>query len=566
MLTLDFKYNYVFQYLDRGVEILNILITSIYVIPFTYQILILSILLFSYRMKYGSYIRNNVFRRSLYVASLILASLYLSWFIVHPIERITHVKTNLVNGNGVYPLLDNPLVILSALLLIFSTSIFILLSSIEIGHWIRHLKIIDNVSKYLLIIASITVSLSYLLYLAFKYIFLIGKLTYYPTIYDVLFIGFLSSILFYRGSKALTKVRILGCHPFSSYTLLTISALSISYLKPEVVLDIFNAINLKTFIAIFIVTSIFAWIGITTEIFRKFFYPWGSEDAEYFIRGSGALAYIIIIILSFMAALNLSIYYSFGQIHVRPNLANLEALYSLLVIGLSVSVISNIIIKFKRNFYILHGISLTLIVLVLAFLILDYYLLLLNTLIILLLVAISTILISWRLKILLNVKVELSKILIAISIILILAPVLLGGYVEYANILEVKSIEKPIPIKYLNSSTYIANNKVLLLNDSKIIERPLYNLTKVNLEVNGRNTTLLLYRYTAKDLNYSTPYLIQQNLLSMYKIRIEEASKDIIKIGIYRYYWSQYINMLTMILIAIGLIFYIYEEYKVRKT
>jgi len=124
------------------------------------------------------------------------------------------------------------------------------------------------------------------------------------------------------------------------------------HLDPLFILGYRNAVNIVNLSLSIVIPLIFYSPLMGRSIFRRSFYPWMSEDYNYFLRASSSSIYFIIIAALIYMAINLSIYHTAGRI-VRPSQDFIQAILSLIFLSSLIYSIVNLMVRRYRNFYLI---------------------------------------------------------------------------------------------------------------------------------------------------------------------------------------------------------------------
>ena len=351
-LVRDYTYQIVYRYMYNEATPLHLFSSILFSNPLLISLALLAVSVFVTRFLLSGYIGRENFRRFIWGSSLYI-------MVIHICLLLSNIyvasEVNYSQGVGGYIYQSEPIFIFLYLTLMLGAwaSIFsgLLLSSTwvrKIDRVLRWVNLLSDASLIFFFISFIIRIYLNILYESRRSFLLLRAL-------DILIIAGIATVLFSKDSLRLGYRRVLGCLAFSSTILITFFTMLLTYLSPPVLLGSVNAVDLYTLSPSLFLPLIVGFILMGREVYRRPFYPWMSEDDDYFIRVSSSSVYFLIILASLYMALTLSVYYTSGS-NPFPSSDFTYSVYVLFYISIAVIPLSSVIIMKWRNFYLLYGI------------------------------------------------------------------------------------------------------------------------------------------------------------------------------------------------------------------
>ncbi len=559
VFKLDFQYNHVFNFLYPNASPMERFTSVFYSAPTLYILLITAFIGFSIRFKWNSFLGRYPFRRFLYAFTMSLATLYTT--LAYP-GLINKFSMPMETGSGIYPLQTNPLMMVQIILMIITVSLLLISGSIFIGVWEKKLSFLWVTGEKLYNVSMIFTVILFFMRIYYNNLFLSGIKFIEWNMLDILIGGLLVVQLFAKDSIQLSKNRVLGVLPFSSYVTVVYSILFSSYIVPKVVLGLYNAINIVSLVSALAIPTFFMSFPIGTKIFKRSFYPWMSEDPRYFIRATTSSIYIIIIAAIIWLSTVSSIYFTAGK-YIHLNESYIWALLIFFLISLVISPIIQVLMKWTMNFYIFYGILFSLFGILVGaqiYKLYDFSILIFITIGIGI-AALIGVLVRRGVK-----KFSLYNLYILVFLIFLIGFFSAYMYSEKSVTGEITSRKTldayGVDISYISNKAFNSSTQVLNESMKSNITSPMYKIDVLDLRIGMKNIRLFRMNYPSKDITLSQAALYPHSsyTLKLLISRYFTGQSPKISITVYRYNWFYYNYYIWPILLSIVLLFYNRDE------
>jgi|Deesub1362A_J573_1020465.scaffolds.fasta_scaffold00008_37 hypothetical protein len=556
MYELDFKYPYVFEHLYSGSGVLDRCIAFLYAAPGLSLLMILGTITVLFRVLYGGFLSRAPFRRFL-TGSMLLTPAILANYIYPGLFNT--FEPILSEGSGGYPLQSSPMIVSTQVIALLAISLSITGSLIYLAMWEKRIPIFYRMASRLIDASLILLSVELVLRIYFGNIFYSRRNFLEWSTLDLLIIGFILSLLFIKDSSKLAEKRFIGVLPFSSYLSIIYTLILVLHLKMPLILNVEHAIIIEDLVVGLVSSFIFASLILGTRIFKKPFYPWLSEETQYFVRVSSSSLYLIVVLAILYMTLSLSIYFSAGKA-VRPSPDYSHAVLILFILSVVIAPIVQLMVRWKKNFYLIYGVLFLFIFMSIGAKTYELYepspavylLMLIG-------IGVATFLF-------LHKREDRARGLHLYTIILLVFLILFYAAYNYSEdgvveeIYEAGSMEAyGVSIKYLSHEIHNSTTQVYISpdNPSRVT---FFVIVDVSLDVDGKRISVSRINYPAKDIIMYRGELYPQGtyMLKIAMGRFAVGASPKIDISVYRYGWSTYYYYIWPILLAVA--FYLYDK------
>ncbi len=563
MYQLDFKYPYVFEYLYSGSTILDRCIAFLYAVPGLTLLLILGLMTIVFRVLYSGYLNREPYRKFLIGTALLTPAILANY--LYP-GLFNTFETIVNEGSGGYPLQSSPIILSIQGVAILAIAFSITGALIYLAMWEKRIPVLYKMASRLIDISLILLAIEYILRIYFNNVFYSRRGFLEWSTIDLLIIGFIISILFIKDSSKLAEKRSIGVLPFSSYLTIIYSLILVLHLKIPLILNVEHAILIEDLVVGLVSSFIFASLILGTRIFKKPFYPWLSEETQYFVRVSSSSIYLIIILATLYMTLSLSIYFSAGKT-VRPSPEYSEAVLILFILSVVISPVVQLIVRWRKNFYLIYGILFLFIFMSIGA---KTYKLYDPTPAVYLLSLVGLAVAAF---LFIHKREDRAKGLHLYTIILLLFLILFYAAYTYSDkgvveeIYEKGSMEAyGVTIKYLSYEVHNSTTQVYVSpdNPSKVT---LSTVVDVFLDMEGTKLTVSRINYPAKNIIMYRGELYPQGtyMLKVAMGRFALGASPKIDISVYQYGWSIYYYYIWPILLALAFYLYDKDELPIKK-
>ena len=545
LYTLNLSFSFLFTSISIGMDISSIILALLPSFPIGFFSIIASIPLYLIRFRVPN-ILNRVQYRRLYISYLTWLTILSIVYSLYPPYKYFDATPQ--TSQGIFPHYNDPIILLSTILYYIIAISTIVSASFYLASWVTPIQMYEKQFRILLILSAVlsfTVLLIRIYYLNL----------HYPVesfirfnILDLNNIIALSASILLLETEAFRGRRILGTVPVSAY-FLGFSGISIlNVLNPYTVGTILNVSDLYLYIALITVSIAGVASIVGTELFKRFFLPWDSDEEPFLSRYPLILILYLIILLSIFYSLNLLIYYSAGRHEILLSVVAVEMILGLYVMAAFSSILSSILCRFRRDLAVTTILTIVLVVISIILLYiytLDSFLILASM--------------GYILAVILSVvsrggvkPLGRAVLLTTFIIMLITMSTFEKGPSKSVGVGEYYSIDNYRFV--LNDASFIESSESVLkdIGGNKTVK--LYLLNKAYL-----NETILIekYHYPAKNIDYYNPYKIQE-YLTRYNIFLNSVSKKKDRAFIFytKYMWNDYefiIQIILMILYAIAI-------------
>ena len=555
VFTLNFQYKHVFQYLYSEATPMEKFISVFYSAPSLYVLLLTALIGYFIRFKWGVFLGRPPFRRILYGIAMAIAALY--GVSAYP-GLINKFNVSLDNGSGVYPLQINPVIFTQIIFVIAIVSLLIIGGSIFIGLWEKRILLLWKLGEKIYDVSLVLTILLFFIRIYYNNIFL-SKISFIEwDIIDVMICGLLVSQLFVKDSIRLSRNRVLGVLPFSSYLTAVYSILFLFHIMPKQILGLENAIYIPIFISALVIPAFFMAFPVGSKILKRSFYPWMSEEPRYFIRVSTSSIYVIIIAGVIYLSTISSIYFSSGK-YVYPSESYVWAFLVFFLISFVISPVIQVLMKWTKNFYIFYGILFLLAAFLLGEQIYKLYDFRISIFITIGvgIVALLGILIRRGLR-----GFSLYNIYILIFLIFLIVFFSANTYSEKGIVSEIVSSKSitayGVNIKYVSYESFNSSIQVINENLKSGSIYPMYKMLRISLDTGTKNIKLFRMNYPSKNIILSKGFLYPHDsyTIKLLITRYVAGPPTKIDISVYRYNWVYYNYYIWPILLSIALLLY----------
>jgi len=311
----NIEYSYNFLYSHSTVPLFDRIFNLLYSMPGDSFLVFAAIFLVVLRLRIGHQLYRTGVREAINGYLLSVASLTMVYIFYPPFEIYSNIAA--LDGRGAYPIWTLPFSNVTIISFYVGVSLILVGASLYLYMWRESISGLDGFArKSLFIGSSIVVFIVFIRFLYSNIIFGRERFINFTTFDIALIILLVSSMLFYEISQIARK-RIIGAMAISSYLTVLSSLTSIIALKPETFLPIDNVLNTGEYLFLLFTSIVLSSLVISSEIFRRSFFPWFSEDIEFLTRGGSSIVLLALLISMMISLFNLSIYYTFGGEAVR---------------------------------------------------------------------------------------------------------------------------------------------------------------------------------------------------------------------------------------------------------
>ena len=359
LYTLNLSFSFLFTSISVGMDLSSIIIALLPSFPIGFYSIIAFIPLCILRFKFPN-ILNRVQYRRIYIS-------YLTWLIILSIvyslyPPYKYFDTTPQTGQGTFPYYNDPVILLSMILYYVIAVLTMVSASFYLASWVTPIQMYEKRFRILLMLSAVLsfAALSIRIY----YLNL-----HYPVesfirfnILDLNNTIALSASILLLETEAFRCRRILGTVPVSAYFLGFSGVSILNVLNPYTVGTILNVSDLYLYITLIIVSIVCVASIVGTELFKRFFLPWDSNEEPFLSRYPLILMLYLIILLSIFYSLNLLIYYSAGRHEILLSVVAVEMIIGLYVMGFFSSILSSILCRFRRDLAITTILTIVLVV------------------------------------------------------------------------------------------------------------------------------------------------------------------------------------------------------------
>ncbi len=355
----DYGYRVVFEYIYNEASISHIITSIFYTNPFVPATLILLLLSLITRYMFMGYMGREHFRRFVWGSSLYTLVIHIGILVSGIYDSTGYVVGQ---GMGGFLFQSDPLFI-TLYIFIFTASILAIFSGLVLyATWVRK---IDRLFGWAGLSTTAALALLMAGFVLRIYMYVLLEARRDPIVFktiDLVILGGLAAILFAKDSLVLGRRRVLGCLAFSSTLLISYFTMVLAYMEPSIMLGSVNAIDIYKLSSFLILPFILGFILMGMEVYRRPFYPWMSTDDDYFIRVSTSSVYFLVVVSILYMVLTLSVYYTFGG-SPAPSGEYAYSVYVIFLISIVMAPLSYAVILRWRNFYLLYGLIVLLLLL-----------------------------------------------------------------------------------------------------------------------------------------------------------------------------------------------------------
>jgi len=255
---------------------------------------------------------------------------------------------NLSEGMGPYPFYMDPLM----LVVIFSLYIVVITGLISSAYymigWLYQDDYFENLTDKLVVVMGIFSVVGFSFYMYFMHMHYIENGFFFWGVTGYILGLFIVLTFLYLEILSIRGKRLLGALSFTAYVTTAVSLLLLFSLNPENIVSGGN-IDLYEYIGILTLVAIMGFFLSGMEIFKKFFLPWDDESIDFLKRFPSMTFYVISLLIGLFLFLNLSIYYTLGN--VTPLISKYYYLYLIANMGLApfTSMLSSLLSKLRSK-------------------------------------------------------------------------------------------------------------------------------------------------------------------------------------------------------------------------
>ncbi len=558
MYIKNYLFDIVFEYMYNGASFIHVISSIIFGNTYLILSFFLIISMGIIRIILNGYMGRIEFRKFIWGTSLYV-------IVLHIIMIFSGIYSNrgitINNGMGGYIYQDEPMIIITYVFIFSSVLMSILLGLLISTTWIKKLDRILRIIRKIINIAIVFLFISFMLRIYIMIVNQSGRTIASFSIIDILIIAGLSVLLYTKDSLRLGYKRVIGSLAFSSTLLLIFFTILNTFLVPPVIIGSYNGVDVNKVAESILFSSIVGFILMGREVYKRPFYPWFSDDEEYYIRLSTSSIYLLIILISLIMTVNLSVHFSYGANPILSEDFTYAIFVMFIISAVLPSLISLVLVKWK-NFYIIYGIILFLLLFFIG--LKTYNLFEPKPYVPMLLLIPFLSIIYWAFRKKVKQGFLLHSLIMSITLIILFTESYSGSdFYSFYDIAKRRSIHiSGHSITYLGHE--ILNSSNIVLSNDGNASFPLYNGIELHLKIDRLEYSIKRLFQANRDQIFS-PGLLLDDGVSLIKISIATFTSDgtSIKIAIAKYmYINNYILLTLTIIGVIGLI--ILDKYPIK--
>jgi len=547
----EYGFKVVFKYMYNEASFIHVLSSILYGNPLLISLVMVVLSNLVVRALLSGYMGRAHFRRFVWGSSLYIIGVHLV-FIVSNIYSASGGSYTQGMGGYIYQL-EPPLLALNILLLIASWAG--LFSGLLVAStWVRK---IDRVLRWVKLLTDLSLGLlaaAFLLRLFIIMVYEARRSFFELRAIDVLIIAGLAVVLFTKDALNLGYKRVIGSLAFSSTLLLTFFTVFLAHLSPPILMGYVNAVNVDLLVPALLIPFVIGFLLMGREVYRRPFYPWMSEDDDYFIRLSTSSIYFLVILAVFYMAITLSVYYSSGT-NPYPSSDFVYSVFVMFFIGVLLPSLVSVIIFKWRNFYLIYGIIVLFLAVFVGFR--TYRIFDAKPYVPLLTIVAVLSSMYWLFRKGYRRGVVAYSLLLSI----VLAVIFIGGYskglYDTGNIVELKKMTmEGHEVKYLEHS--LINSSYLVATEEGNVTLPYYRGLELNIDIDGSAQVLRRLQQPNTEAILSPGILINDGFDTV-KVFITTFTVDgsSVTLALAKYKW---VNLFSLVLLGtlaiIGFVLY----------
>ena len=550
-ITREYGFKIVFEYMYNEAPFIHVVSSILYGNPLLISLVIVVLGNLVVRALLSGYMGRVHFRRFVWGSSLYIIGVHLV-FIVSNMYEVSGNTYAQGMGGYIYQV-EPPILVLNILLLVASWA-GLFSGLLVVSTWVRKIDRVLGWIKALTDLSLVLLVSSFLLRLFIIMVYEARRSFFELRSIDVLIIAGLAVVLFTKDSLNLGYRRVIGSLAFSSTLLLTFFTVLLVHLSPPVLMGSVNAVDVNLLVPALLIPFFIGFLLMGREVYKRPFYPWMSEDDDYFIRLSTSSIYFLVILAAFYMAITLSVYYSSGS-NPYPSSDFVYSVFVMFFIGVLLpSLVSVIIIKWK-NFYLIYSIIVLLLVVFVG--LRTYHIFDAKPYVPTMTIVAVLSSMYWLFRRGYKRGVVLYSLLLSI----VLAVVFIGGYskglYDTGNIIELKKMAmEGHEVKYLEHS--LLNSSFMVATKEGNVTLPYYRGLELNIDVDGSIQVLRRLQQPNTEAILSPGILINDGFDTV-KIFITTFTVDgsSITLAMAKYRWVNLFSLVLMgVLGIIGFILY----------